>query len=368
MPADVAVIGLGPAGRSLASRLVFHGARVLVVDPHPERSWRPTYGGWGHQLPDWLPASVAGAHSDRTDLVARSRHRIQGRYVVLDNDALQAALPLDGADVQARSVTDDELPGLAPVVVDCRGNTRALADPRTPVQEAHGMALPADTGRHLLADAEAVLMDWRPFDGSARWAGRAASFCYVVPLPDGRVLAEETCLAGRPPVPQRELARRLAVRLRCHGFSDAELRDAEVERVHIAMLPPQPLPGSGPVLHFGAAGDQLNPVTGYSVFASLADADALATSLVAGHRPPAAYPAARWLRLRALQAVLHLDGDQTAELFDAFGRLSPARQRGVLAPDTPAPALLASLGRQASLLPPRHLAGLVAATAKGLVQ
>ncbi|HEX2857892.1 MAG TPA: lycopene cyclase family protein, partial [Propionibacteriaceae bacterium] len=67
---DVAVVGLGPAGRALAHRLLARGARVLAVDPHPERPWLPTYGGWAHQLPDWLPERVVGSRSARTVLVA----------------------------------------------------------------------------------------------------------------------------------------------------------------------------------------------------------------------------------------------------------------------------------------------------------
>lgn len=375
MSADVAVVGLGPAGRALAWRLLAHGASLVALDPHPDRSWQPTYGGWAHQLPDWLPDDVVGASATTTDLVARGRHTLAGTYAVLDNDALQATLALDGADVQQRAVADDELPGLARVVVDCRGNTRALAEGRTPVQEAYGLALPASVGARLLGGADAVLMDWRPFDGSASWGRRAASFCYLVPLSDGRLLAEETCLAGRPPVPQRELARRLRTRLRSHGIGDAELAGAEVERVHIAMLPPTPVlatpvvaPGPARLLRFGAAGEQVNPITGYSVFASLAAADDLAATLAAGRLPAPPDSTAGWMRRTALEALLQLDGDGTLELFDAFGRLPGHLQRAVLEPDTPAPGVLAALGRQATLLPPRRQAGLVAATAKGLLQ
>lgn len=374
MSADVAVVGLGPAGRALASRLLAHGASLVALDPHPDRSWQPTYGGWAHQLPDWLPDDVVGASAATTDLVARGRHTLAGTYAVLDNDALQATLALDGADVQQRAVTDDELPGLACVVVDCRGNTRALAEGRTPIQEAYGLTLPASVGDRLLGGADAVLMDWRPFDDSASWGRRAPSFCYLVPLPDGRLLAEETCLAGRPPVPQRELARRLRVRLRGHGIGDAELAGAEVERVHIAMLPPDPAAtpvvetGAARLLRFGAAGEQVNPITGYSVFASLAAADDLASTLAAGRLPAPPEPTTGWMRRTALEALLQLDGDGTLELFDAFGRLPGHRQRAVLEPNTPAPGVLAALGRQATLLPPRRQAGLVAATVKGLLR
>ena len=39
---DVAVVGLGPAGRALASRCAARGLSVLAVDPRPEAVWAPT--------------------------------------------------------------------------------------------------------------------------------------------------------------------------------------------------------------------------------------------------------------------------------------------------------------------------------------
>lgn len=355
---DVTVVGLGPAGRALAHRLLAQGARVLAVDPHPDRPWRPTYGGWEHQLPGWLDRRVVGASAGRVDLVAHRRHRLDGRYVVLDNDALQAALDITGATVRTEYLDPDELAALPGVVVDCRGNTRALQED-APVQSAHGLKLDAAVAAPLLDGSDAVLMDWRPHDGSASWAGRPPSFCYVVPLPDGRVLAEETSLAARPAVERQVLAARLSARLQRHGIGLAATRDAEVEAVHIAMLPPScEVPAA-----FGAAGDQLNEISGYSVFAALAAADDAARHLLdRGLLPRSRAP---WRRT-ALGAVLQLDGDATVDLFDAFGRLPAAAQRAVLDPAAPQPWLLAALARQAALMPPGGRRDLVVATARGV--
>ncbi|GAA1373111.1 lycopene cyclase family protein [Luteococcus sanguinis] len=362
MTHDVAVLGLGPAGRALAHRLVAAGASVLAIDPSPQRPWRPTYGGWREQIPGWLGTEVIGASSDRTDLIARSRHRLPGTYVVLDNEALQTRLGLGGATVRAEHLSAEQARTLdARVVVDCRGNLRGAAS-GVPIQTAHGLKLPADVGRTLLGEgegeADAVLMDWRPFDGTSGWGGRRPSFCYVIPLPDGRVLAEETCLAGRPPIERTELAHRLGVRLSRAGVDARHWRGAEVERVHIPMLPP---PAEVPN-RFGAAGAEVNPITGYSVFASLAAVDDAARSLLAtGSLPDVPRP---WRRI-ALEALLQLDGRGTVDLFDAYGRLPQRAQRAVLDPHSSQPDLLAALGRQWALMTPRGRLALVTATARG---
>lgn len=366
-PPDVAVVGLGPAGRCLAHRLAAHGASVLALDPHPDRPWRPTYGGWARELPSWLPDSIIGASSPRTELVARTRHLLPGTYVVLDNAATRAALDLADVDVQDRAVSDAELATLAPIVVDCRGNTRALASPRTPVQQAHGLMLDHADATGLLDGATAVLMDWRPFDGSPDWGSLMPSFCYIVPLPDGRVLAEETCLAGRPPIPDVELTRRLHRRLTRHGIAPSTVAGAEVERVHIAMLPPARRRGAAPVHRFGAAGRQVNAITGYSVFASLAAADGVALSLLAGTGVRSGR-IADGVRRAALDALLQLDGRGTVELFDAFGHLGVDAQRAVLDPTVPAGALLGALGRQWTLMSPQGRIALLLATVKGLLR
>lgn len=357
---DVAVVGLGPAGRALAHRLVARGASVVAVDPAPDAPWSATYGGWVHQLPAWLGAA-AGAESPRVDLIAHGRHRLGGRYLVLDNAVLQRRLDLGGADVRAARVPDADLAGLASVVVDCRGARGVRRGTPGPLQTAHGVALPRQAAEPLLGGADAVLMDWRPDDGGARWGVRRPSFCYVVPLPDGRVLAEETCLAGLPPLPEAELAERLHWRLIRAGVDPAVLAAGEVEHVRIPMTPPR----GGLPDRFGSAAGELNPITGYSVFASLAAADDAARTLLETERlRPRRDP---WRPL-ALGALLQLRPDGVVGLFDAFGRLPARQQRVVLDAHAPAPALLAALARQWTLMPAAVRAGLVAATVRAGVR
>lgn len=357
---DVAVIGLGPAGRALAHRLAVRGARVVAVDPNPDAVWRPTYGGWLEQLPAWLLPSVVDSTASRVDLAVARRHRLDGTYAMLHNAQLHEALALDGVAVH-RALADDLSPARwqARRVVDCRGAVPAGSRHRGPAQTAAGVAVPREAAAGLLAGAEAVLMDWRPYHGGARWGGERASFSYVVPLPGrpGCLLVEETCLAGDPALPLPELRRRGIARLRAAGVPD-QAREDGVERVHIPLVP---VPRSGD--RFGAAGAQLNPISGYSVFASLAQADTVADRLLAGDEVGGAM--SPW-RLAALSALLRLDGDATAALFDAFGRLDFADQAAVMDPATPGPRLVAALARQWAGMPLARGTGLVGATLRGL--
>ena len=363
---DLTVVGLGPAGRTLAHRALARGLRVRAVDPRPARVWRNTYGGWAHQLPGWLPDELVGARSERTVMRTGDVHVLPEPYLVLDTPRLQQALSIEGAAVVEGVVDDAELAAMPGAVVDCRGSRPAgvpgRGPARGPAQTAFGLMLPTAWSEQLLRGAEAVLMEWTPYDGRARWGTEEPSFCYLIPLPDGRVLAEETCLAGSPALRSAELERRLGVRLGLLGVPEEARRAAEVERVHIPLTH---LPRGSGVPRFGAAGDQLNPITGYSVFASLAQADDFLDAVLGG-RPVAAPRGTPALRLAALGAVLKLSGDATVQLFDAFARLSAADQRAVMDPATPATELVAALTRQWAAMPGPDRFRLVSATAQGV--
>lgn len=363
---DVAVVGLGPAGRALAHRLLAHGARVLAVDPEPDRAWQQTFGGWAGQLPDWLPEDVVGARAPRTVLQAHGRRPLHDEYVVLDTARLQQALSLDGARIRRERVADRELAALAPVVVDARGSRPLLDGPHADVavQTAFGMMLRPEQATALLTGSDgardgAVLMDWRCFDGAPSWGDRPASFCYTIPMPDGQVLVEETVLAALPPVGVDELARRLRVRLAAHGITPDDATATEL--VWIPMLPQQ----SGHRLpRFGTAGAQLNPISGYSLFASLAQADAAARHLLQHGTVPKAPRGSRLVRRLALGAVLGLTGDETVDLFEAFSRLPRRAQQAVLDPAAPTSAVLSAMAGQWCRMGPSRPA-LVRATAFG---
>lgn len=358
---DVAVVGLGPAGRTLAHRLSLSGLTVLGVDPHPPRAWTQTLGGWTRQIPAWLPGEVVALIVDEPHLRAAGDYIIGDQYAILDNTLLQRSIPLTGVTLEEKVLDDDDvasLRGRARIVIDARGARPAGHPSDVPHQTAHGILVPKELAVSVLDGANAVLMDWRPFDGAESWGTTPPTFLYVIPMPDGRVLLEETCLAGHPAPGQEELRRRLLIRLAGAGLRETELADLEVERVSIPLVRRGPIvPG---VWRFGAAGAQNNPFSGYTFFASLAAVDNWVRRIAVNDMPRSDEPL--FVRRRALHGVLNLSPDDTFALFDAFGRLPTTQQRAVLDASTPLPKLVAALTRQFMLMPGRPSLGLARAT------
>lgn len=357
---DVAVVGLGPAGRTLAHRLALTGLNVLGVDPHPERAWPQTLSGWSRQLPAWLADGVVALTVKDPHIRAAGDHVIHQQYAVLDNSALQRSTPLTGITVEENVLDDDRVAALrarAPIVVDARGARPAGHTGDVPHQTAHGILVSSEAAAPVLGDANAVLMDWRPFDGTKHWGATSPSFLYAIPMPGERVLLEETCVAGVPGLGQLELRRRLLQRLDGFGLRAAALEALEVERVSIPLLRSgRQVPS---IWRFGIAGAQNNPFTGYTFFTTLAAVDAFADRILRRDMPRSDQPNA--VRRRNLHVVLNLSPDHTYDLFDAFGRLSSAQQMDVLDPSTATPRLLAAMTRQFMLMPAGSSVGLARA-------
>ncbi|MCX5045139.1 lycopene cyclase family protein [Aldersonia sp. NBC_00410] len=345
-PADVAIVGLGPAGRALAHRCVERGLRVAAIDPHPQRPWRATYAAWADELPAWLPPTVI-ASSVAPMAWTNAAHRLDRQYCVLDNAALRNATVLDGAQVIADRATE-LTPGLvtlgaggtvaARIVVDARG-TGAAAGAAT--QTAFGMVVDTATADPVLGDADALFMDWRADNGSAPDAPR--SFLYAVPLGDDRVLLEETCLVGRPALELGVLRDRLRTRLSARGLTPGG--DETVERVRFAVESPAGLPG---VPAFGARGGLMHPCTGYSVASSLAAADLAAATIAHGDDLTAAlWPlrarAVAAMRATGLRTLLTAPPEQIVPFFAAFFALPDRLQRAYLSGRLDAPGTAAAM-------------------------
>lgn len=340
---DVVVCGQGPAGRALAHRCLAHGRSVAVVDPAPERPWRATYAVWADELPGWLDRSVIAATVPRPVAYGRVRHDLDRAYAVLDTGRLQAALAPAGAEVVAERAAALDASGVTLVsgrrvegarVIDARGLRR---HPSRAEQTAHGVLVPAER----VAGAETLFMDWRADNGADPAA--PPSFLYAIPLDADTVLLEETCLAGRPALDDAELRRRLEHRLAARGIplTGAE----EIERVRFPVQGGRPGPD-----RFGAAGALLHPATGYSVAASLAAADTVATGgtvWTARARGVAA------LRAAGLRALLALPPDRVPDFFDAFFTLPPDRQRAYLSGPDDLAGVTAAMWRLFPRLPER---------------
>ena len=336
---DVAVVGLGPAGRALASRCAVAGMSVLAIDPRPDEPWPQTLSLWADQLPRWLAPAACGvdvlAHSVHAPVhYSPDRAVLERVYCVLDNDALREALPLGpGVTVETATVDDSGLQALtarAHRVVDCRG-AWGPGDPG-PLQTAHGIVLNAVDAAPALDGDPALFMDWRT-DHDDDEAG--PSFLYAIPLGADRVLLEETCLAGLPAPPPSLLAARLRSRLLRRGVAPAAI-DAPlaVERVRIPLLPRVGADSGGGaprVEAFGTAGGHGHAATGYSVGAMLQAVAAAVHALDRGFPIPAPRsPASTALHRIGLRVLLRADDRTLRQLFNAFGRLDGRHQRWFL--------------------------------------
>ena len=364
----MAVVGLGPAGRSLASRCAARGLAVLAVDPRPDAVWTPTYGVWGDELGD-LPDSVVRCRTGGPELRALTSHRLARDYVVLDNPALQAALPLTGVQLRAGRLTDAEVSALrseARMVVDARGARPdgTIPHDQAPAQTAFGIVVSAAAAAPALQGAPALLMDWRTDWAAEPHPTGTPTFLYAIPLGSDAVLLEETCLAGAPGPGVPELKARLRRRLLARGVDPSAIdRPLEREVVRIPLHGRGRRPPEGTIA-VGTAGRGGNPVTGYSVAHSLTRADALARALGEHRTPPAPDPVgpADALRLMGLRALLRLDTPGTLALFEAFGRLPPARQRDFLSRDSTASGLARAMWGMFARMPARGRVQLVRAT------
>lgn len=313
---DLVVLGLGPAGRALAHRAAASGLTVRAFDPAPEARWRRTFGLWADELPSWLADDVVAAVST-PQVIARTRRTPHRDYAVLDVDALQDALPLDG--VQVRADRADRVGHGGAFVVDARGPSDARGVPR---QTAAGVLVPA--GAH-----EELWMDWRPAPGVPD--GAPASFLYAVRVSEDAVLLEETCLAGAPALAVHELEARLRARLAARGVAAGSLH----ERVDFPLLAPGPRRGRG-WCGAGVRGTTLHPATGYSVAGSLRFADEAVAALQAGRNPVGRDAvAAHRLRAAALRALLGMSAAEQRDFFEVFFGLPERHVRGFLSAGAP---------------------------------
>lgn len=367
---DVAIVGLGPAGRALASRCAAAGLTVLAVDPRPEAPWLQTLSLWADQVPPWLRPQACGA-----DVLA---HRVHGpalysperavvprEYAVLDNAGLRAALPLGPEVTIERTAVDDAglvaLIARAHRVVDCRG----AGGPRNrgPLQTAYGMVLEAAAAAPALGGESALFMDWRgDYDDDEAGPG----FLYAIPLGPDRVLVEETCLAGLPAPKPDDLAGRLRSRLRRRGVAQAAIDEPlAVERVRIPLMPLPWSSGHPRVEAFGTAGGHGHAATGYSVAAMLESVPAAVVALGSGRPIPGPRaPLSTAFHSVGLRALLRADHGTMRELFAAFGRLEAHQQHWFLDAASPSYQVGAAMWNMWAGMPVRQKAGMIAAVLK----
>ena len=334
---DVAILGAGLAGLSLAVRLAeprFAGLRVLVVEPRTHHARDRTWSFWSTH-PHPFQAAVACSWS-RWAVTTEARQVVRAApgysYDSIPADCLYdlALARLAAAPhvtlrlgVHATALEEDDA-----VVVRAGGrawrcemvfDTRPVTGIRRRglMQIFGGMEI--ETSESVFDPNVAVLMDFR----TAQAGG--AHFTYVLPSSPTRALVEDTWLA--PPSFQPP-DHRLAVQ-------DHLRRRFGVERFKILFceqgaLPMDPgfEPQSGRrLLAFGVAGGAMRPSTGYAFNAIQAHCDAAATALAAGSLPLAApaRPAMARMMDHVLLDMLSRQPELAPRLFSRlFERCSPA--------------------------------------------
>ncbi|GAA3504389.1 MULTISPECIES: lycopene cyclase family protein [Streptomyces] len=326
LEADVAIVGAGAAGLSLAHRLAGPGSgrrvpSVALVEapPGPLRPPRRTWCFW-EAGPGRFDAAVTASWR-RLRVRDRAGRPIHGdiaplRYKMIRSDDFEylVARDLAGHDgvrrVEGTVDAVEDVPGGALVRLrDGDGNARVVRarwvfDSRPPgslpaarttlLQHFHGWFV--RTARPAFAPATAELMDFRtpqPADG--------LSFGYVLPLGRHDALVEYTEFSPRPLTPD---AYEAAVR----HYTDDVLRlgDLEVLSTETGVIPmtdaEMPRRTGRSVFRIGAAGGATRPSTGYTFAGLQRQTRAVADALRQGRRPEP--PPAHSARSRAMDAVL----------------------------------------------------------------
>ncbi len=341
---DLALLGAGGAGLTVLLALAEadlgaglpRPVRVLVVDPVPDddvRARHRTWCFWGEQHGAVGPAVHATWRHVRV--------REGDRDLVLDLDPLRYHLVR--SDDLAAHVADrvaraprlhvERVQAPAEQVTSCEDHAHLLAAGRTRTarlvldsrparpsrpgavwwwQHFRGWTLPAGALPAQTGPRVADLMDFRtaqPAEG--------LSFGYVLPLPDGRALAEYTEFSPAR-LDDAGYDRALRAYLRLLGV-DPGVRPEHVETGAIPMTDAGFERRPGPrVLRVGTAGGATRGSTGYTFSAMLRDGRAVADLVASGglERPgplrlPPSYPARhRWMDSVQLQALAagRLDG------------------------------------------------------------
>ncbi|MFK4145085.1 lycopene cyclase family protein [Streptomyces sp. NPDC004065] len=350
--ADVAVVGAGAAGLSLAHRLAgsVPGLRtpaVVLVDA-PPGPLRPPPRTWCYWTagPGRFDAAVR-AEWQRLRVRPRTGAPVDGdisplRYRMIRSDDFERLVLRDLArspNVRRLRATVDaveDVPGGAHVHLrDPDGRVRVLSarwvlDSRPPgslpaarttlLQHFHGWFV--RTARPAFDPAVVELMDFR-----TPQPAHGLSFGYVLPTGPCEALVEYTEFSTRTLTPEGYEA---AVR----HYADEVLRLGErrVLAHETGVIPmtdaPIPRQTGASVFRIGAAGGATRPATGYTFAGLQRQTRAVADALRRGRRPmpPAAHPA----RSRAMDAVLlrALDSGRAdgPELFSRlFARVPAAR-------------------------------------------
>ena len=339
---DIAILGAGLAGLSLAVRLAaprFAKLRVLIVEPRTGYRRDRTWSGWTLR-PHPFAAAVTGRW-DHWSVASEARQATLAspglRYESIAADAfyrlalqrIRAAPHIELLLGTHASASDGE--NTATVTLPDRVVRASLAfDTRPPPGIGrHGLTQAflgqeIRTNRPVFDPGAATLMDFRPAQPGAAPA-RAAHFTYVLPSSPTQALVEDTWFSPpgfQPPDHRSAIRAHMAAR---HGVDHYEVLFEE--QGALPMDPAfQPRQGRR-LLPLGTAGGATRPSTGYAFNAIQARCDEIVADLDAGRHPAPARPRPAAVRMmdRVLLHLLERRPDQAPHVFTTlFARCPPA--------------------------------------------
>ncbi|MFD9007035.1 lycopene cyclase family protein [Streptomyces sp. NPDC059582] len=326
LEADVAIVGAGAAGLSLA-HLLSHRApgrrrlSVLLVNapPGPLRPPRRTWcfwesgGGrydaavtavWKHlrvRTPDcrvieddiWPLRYKMIRSNDFENLIAHDL--AQSEDVQRLEATVETLEPItDGAQVHTRTAAGRPLTVRARWLFDSRPLDSLPAARTTLLQHFHGWFVRSD--RPVFDPRTVELMDFRVPQPS-----RGLSFGYVLPTSDRQALVEYTEFS--PAVLSRQ---GYEAALRHYTENVLGVRDLEVISTETGVIPMTDAPfarqTAPSIFRIGAAGGATRPSTGYTFAGLQRQAQAVAGALLSGRHPLP--PPAHSARSRAMDAVM----------------------------------------------------------------
>lgn len=335
---DIAIIGAGLAGLSLATRLAepaFAGLRVLLLEPRTQYRRDRTWSYWSLQ-PHPFQAAVASSW-DTWSIVAADKTVTRSasglRYESIPSDRLYRialerihAAPHITFRQGVTAFAEEDANGVHLRFGGQTARARAGFDTRPPpCLGAYGLSQrfagwEIETQEDVFDASTVTLMDFRCAQPGA------AHFTYVLPSTPRRALVEDTWFAPlgfQPPDHGRAVRDHLRVRYGVTAF------DTLFEESGALPMNPVFRPASGKyLLPIGTAGGGTRPSTGYAFNAIQAQCDTIAADVRAARAPRPVPPRPGLVRFmdRVLLDMLDRQPELAAPLFASlFERCEPRR-------------------------------------------
>lgn len=289
---DVAILGGGCAGLSLAARLARTGLSFRVIEPRTryldDRAWsfwrtrqdpfqdcvRRSWTAWTVEGPRGLTRRSAL----RMPYQTVSAGAFYDRALALIDDAPGGSIACGvGAGAISHGPRDMR------VETTDGGFTAAhVIDTRPPTRKpAFGQFF---LGREIMTTGPVFDPDTVSLMHFRRGFSAGVDFLYILPFARDRALVEVTCFAPEPPA-QADLAAWLDAEIDALGAVDHQVvrREAGALPMEVGYRAPH----ARGVVHLGLAGGAARPSTGYAFQRIQAQADAVAADLAQGRAPRA---------------------------------------------------------------------------------